>query len=88
MESSKPERNPLLETAVTGRTSTTRGTRATEDHQNSQDNILIEFVDIDNVAKPGIPQIDLDNVILTDAQKKSMIRQMLKSKQFWILYFM
>ena len=33
----------------------------------NQEKIEIEFVDIDNIAKPGKSEIDLDNVILTDA---------------------
>ena len=42
--------------------------------------IEIEFVDIDNIAKPGKKEIDLDNVILTDGQKSAMVKQMLRSK--------
>ena len=34
---------------------------------NQEVKIEIEFVDIDNIAKPGKSEIDLDNVILTDA---------------------
>ena len=40
----------------------------------------IEFVDIDNIAKPGKKELDLDHVILTDCQKNAMVKQMLKSK--------
>ena len=40
----------------------------------------VEFADIDNIERPGLAKIDLDNVILTDGQKNDLLRQMLKSK--------
>ena len=36
--------------------------------------VELEFVDIDNVTEQGVKSIDLDNVILTDAQKSDLIK--------------
>ena len=36
--------------------------------------VEIEFADVDNIAKPGLHEIDLDNVILTEDQKSSLIK--------------
>ena len=39
-----------------------------------QDEVELEFVDIDNVKEQGVKSIDLDHVILTDAQKNDLIK--------------
>ena len=48
----------------------------------------VEFADVDNIEKPGLSKIDLDKVILTNGQKNDMLKQMLRSKQFWVLFAM
>ena len=49
-------------------------------HETDDVGVEVEFVDIDNIAKPGKKEIDLDNVILTNGQKNDMVKQMLASK--------
>ena len=50
--------------------------------------MALEFVDVDRVEERGVEKIDLDKVILTDTQKKDLISQMKRSKQFWVLFAM
>jgi len=50
--------------------------------------VVLEFVDVDDITQRGVDNIDLDKVILTESQKKDLITQMQKSKQFWVLFVM
>lgn len=56
--------------------------------ETSESKVALEFVDVDRVSQEGVNKIDLDKVILTDLQKKDLIAQMRKSKQFWVLFIM
>ena len=71
----------MLETPLVGDIDTNHAEKGTKDSANpnmtnsivpspeiaGEPEIELEFVDIDDIAKPGKKDIDLDNVILTEA---------------------
>lgn len=48
--------------------------------------VQVNFIDVKNCEFKD--HSDLDNVILTDQQKWRLVKQIIKSKEFWILYTM
>jgi len=49
---------------------------------------VLEFADIDDIGQQGPETMDLDNVIMTDTQRADLHKQMIRSKQFWVLFAM
>ena len=52
------------------------------------DGVKFEFIDVDDPNKEPLQKLDMDNVILNEAQKKLLFWQCVKSRQFWVLYAM
>ena len=56
--------------------------------QRHSDPIQFEFIDVDDTSRAPLAKIDIDNVILSEGQKKLLFWQCIRSKQFWVLYAM
>ena len=50
--------------------------------------IVLEFADVDNIVEQGPETMDMDNVILTDTQTADLQSQMIRGRQFWLLFAM
>ena len=50
--------------------------------------VRFEFIDVDDPNNEPLQKLDMDNVILNEAQKKLLFWQCILSRQFWLLYSM
>ena len=82
----KEAHDPLLAAGMTSNQEATRnvgliGTLSVDAEPTEENsNLEIEFVDVENITKPGINKIDIENVILTNGQKADLVRQAMRGR--------